>query len=70
MAIALACNPDLLFADEPTSALDPKTTDEILDLIVRLRAHAELAVLVITHDPEIIRVCDRFVSLARDTTPV
>ncbi|MCB0885596.1 MAG: ATP-binding cassette domain-containing protein, partial [Propionibacteriaceae bacterium] len=59
IARALATDPDVLLFDEPTSALDPKTTDEILDLIVRLRAHAELAVLVITHEMHVVkRICD------------
>ncbi|HMQ67018.1 MAG TPA: ATP-binding cassette domain-containing protein [Arachnia sp.] len=59
IARALATDPDVLLFDEPTSALDPKTTDEILDLIVKLRAHAELAVLVITHEMHVVkRICD------------
>ena len=59
IARALATDPDVLLFDEPTSALDPKTTDEILDLIVKLRAHAKLAVLVITHEMHVVkRICD------------
>ena len=61
IARALATDPDVLLFDEPTSALDPRTTDEILDLIVSLRdrAPAELAVLVITHEMHVVKkICD------------
>ena len=59
IARALATEPDVLLFDEPTSALDPKTTDEILDLILSLKGRDGLAVLVITHDPDVIAACDR-----------
>ena len=59
IARALATDPDVLLFDEPTSALDPRTTDEILDLIVSLRGRSELAVLVITHEMHVVkRICD------------
>lgn len=60
IARALATDPDVLLFDEPTSALDPRTTDEILDLIVSLRAHrTDLAVLVITHEMHVVKkICD------------
>lgn len=59
IARALATDPDVLLFDEPTSALDPRTTDEILDLIVKLRSETELAVLVITHEMHVVkRICD------------
>ncbi len=58
IARALATDPDVLLFDEPTSALDPRTTDEILNLIVSLR-NSELAVLVITHEMHVVkRICD------------
>jgi peptide/nickel transport system ATP-binding protein len=50
IAMALACNPQLLIADEPTTALDVTTQAEILDLIKRLQAEFGMAVLFITHD--------------------
>jgi peptide/nickel transport system ATP-binding protein len=50
IAMALACNPDLLIADEPTTALDVTTQAEILDLIKRLQAEHGMAVMFITHD--------------------
>jgi len=50
IAMALACNPELLIADEPTTALDVTTQAEILDLIRRLQAEHGMAVMFITHD--------------------
>ncbi|GAA4900820.1 ATP-binding cassette domain-containing protein [Tessaracoccus lubricantis] len=61
IARALATDPDVLLFDEPTSALDPRTTDEILDLIVSLRDRNpdDLAVLVITHEMHVVKkICD------------
>jgi D-methionine transport system ATP-binding protein len=59
IARALATDPDVLLCDEPTSALDPSTTGEILELIGALKARLGLAVLVITHEMEVVkRICD------------
>ncbi|MGB2664093.1 MAG: oligopeptide/dipeptide ABC transporter ATP-binding protein, partial [Candidatus Acidiferrum sp.] len=52
---ALACNPLLIIADEPTASLDPATKAEILDLFRQLRARRKTSLLLITHDPEILR---------------
>ena len=55
IAIALACNPKLLIADEPTTALDVTIRLQILELLERLRAEAGMALLLITHDLNLVR---------------
>ncbi len=50
IAIALACEPDLLICDEPTTALDVTIQAQILDLINDLKRDLNIAVILITHD--------------------
>jgi oligopeptide/dipeptide ABC transporter ATP-binding protein len=50
IAMALSCDPVLLIADEPTTALDVTVQAQILELLVRLQADLEMALLLITHD--------------------
>jgi peptide/nickel transport system ATP-binding protein len=50
IAMALACNPDLLLADEPTTALDVTIQAQVLELMAELRKKNNTSVLLITHD--------------------
>jgi ABC-type glutathione transport system ATPase component len=60
IAAALACAPELLVLDEPTTALDKTTESQVLDLIANLRAESRAALVLVTHDLNVVaRVCDR-----------
>lgn len=60
IAIALSCNPDLLIADEPTTALDVTVQATVLDLLKKLRAERNMAILLITHNMGLVaEMCDR-----------
>lgn len=59
IARALANDPTVLLCDEATSALDPQTTDEILDLLLKIREQQNLTIVLITHEMQVIRrICD------------
>ena len=59
IAIALACDPELLIADEPTTALDVTIQAQILDLMRELKRTSEAAIILITHDLGVVaEVCD------------
>ena len=60
IAMALACDPELIVLDEPTTGLDVTTQAQILDLLRRLRAELGMAMLYVTHNLGVVAaVCDR-----------
>jgi microcin C transport system ATP-binding protein len=66
IAMALACQPRLLLADEPTTALDVSLRGQILDLIGSLQHKSGMAVLLITHDLNLVRrFADRLIVMER-----
>lgn len=50
IAIALACNPNVLIADEPTTALDVTIQAQIMDLMMELKTKMNTAIILVTHD--------------------
>jgi oligopeptide/dipeptide ABC transporter ATP-binding protein len=54
IAMALSCNPKILIADEPTTALDVTIEAQILDLIQQIQAERDMALIMITHDLNVI----------------
>ena len=60
IAIALACNPDVLIADEPTTALDVTIQAQILELLKELQQQFQMAIIFITHDLGVVaNIADR-----------
>lgn len=60
IAIALACNPQLLIADEPTTALDVTIQAQVLDLMKNLKKEFKTSMIMITHDLGVVaEVCDK-----------
>jgi len=55
LARGLALKPSVLLADEPTSGLDPQTTSSILKLLAELRDELRVAVVLITHEMDVVR---------------
>jgi peptide/nickel transport system ATP-binding protein len=59
IALALACDPELLIADEPTTALDVTIQAQILELMRDLKASTGIAIILITHDLGVVaEICD------------
>lgn len=60
IAIALACNPNLLLADEPTTALDVTIQAQILNMINELKKNRNMSLILITHDLGVVaQICDK-----------
>ncbi|WP_409191491.1 dipeptide ABC transporter ATP-binding protein [Bradyrhizobium sp. RDM4] len=66
IALALACNPQLLIADEPTTGLDVTTQKAVMDLIVELTKRKSMSTILITHDLGLAAAyCDRVVVMEK-----
>ncbi len=66
IALALACNPQLLIADEPTTGLDVTTQKAVMDLVVELTKRRNMSTILITHDLGLAAAyCDRVVVMEK-----
>jgi putative ABC transport system ATP-binding protein len=63
LARALAPDPALVLADEPTGNLDEATGQEIMDLLFAKRAERDSTLVIVTHDPVLVRRCGRLVRM-------
>ena len=63
VARALVSSPKLILADEPTGNLDPQTSDTIMDLLLSLTSEMGGALVMVTHNLNLARKCDRFLRL-------
>ncbi len=62
IAMALACEPDILIADEPTTALDVTIQAQILELMLSLQKELGMSIIMITHDMGVIaQICDEVI---------
>ena len=62
IAMALACEPDILIADEPTTALDVTIQAQILELMTNLQNELGMAIIMITHDLGVVaQMCDEII---------
>ena len=62
IAMALACEPDILIADEPTTALDVTIQAQILELMQQLQKELGMAIIMITHDLGVVaQMCDEVI---------
>ncbi|MCZ2337525.1 MAG: ATP-binding cassette domain-containing protein [Chitinophagales bacterium] len=66
ICMAMANSPRLIIADEPTSSLDPSTSTQVLDVLTRLVQHEGCALLLISHDMEVMkRIANRIIIIEK-----
>jgi len=63
IARAMASRPSIIFADEPTGNLDGVTGEKIIQLLFERQKASKATLLIITHDPELAKRCDRIIEL-------
>lgn len=63
IARAFVARPEVIFADEPTGNLDSKTTAEIMGMITEFSRRFQQTIILVTHEPEMVRYADRTVRL-------
>ncbi len=63
IARALSGHPDIILADEPTGELDSATSKGILEVITDLNERKGLTFLIVTHDNEVAKICNRIINL-------
>ena len=63
IARALALDPKILLCDEATSALDPKTTKDILQLLLKINKELGITIIIVTHDRDLASMSDRILEM-------
>lgn len=67
---ALINNPNVILADEPTGNLDPKTTEDVINLLLKIKKKYNKTVIIVTHDMEIGTYCDRMIKIDQRTVVI
>lgn len=65
VARALMNRPSLLLADEPTGNLDDKNTQQLMELLTQIRADEGMTMVMVTHDQQLTRFCNRMITLSK-----
>jgi putative ABC transport system ATP-binding protein len=63
IARALVTDPEIVFADEPTGNLDTENGQIIIDLLFKLQKEKGITLVIVTHDPDIAKLCDRVITI-------
>jgi len=63
IARALVGSPDIILADEPTGALDTNTSQDVLNLLKSIQRERQTTVIIVTHDPDVAKQCDRIIQI-------
>ena len=67
---ALINNPNVILADEPTGNLDPKTMEDVINLLLKIKKKYNKTVIIVTHDMEIGTYCDRMIKIDQGTVVI